>query len=196
VRAAAGSADRRRGVPRLRARAPAGSFASTRGALAFALSGLSKLAGLPQLKLGWLALAGPEPVRKAARDRLEFIADAYLSVGAPVQHAAAALLGLRGELQRQIRERVAESERRLRERCAGAAELRLLEREGGWYAVLELSEHRRGASASGLSGSTVCWCIPATSSTSRTRVLVVILLTPPADLDGRHPRVIESAKSM
>ena len=43
------------------------SFATTQGALAFALSGLSKLAGLPQLKLGWIALAGPEPRATARR---------------------------------------------------------------------------------------------------------------------------------
>jgi aspartate/methionine/tyrosine aminotransferase len=114
------------------------SFAQTRGALAFALSGLSKLAGLPQLKLGWMALAGPEPARRSARERLEFIADAYLSVGAPVQHAAPVLLGLRDGVQRQIRERIAENEARLSERCAGASGCRMLEREGGWYALLEL----------------------------------------------------------
>ncbi len=116
------------------------SFATTRGALAFALSGLSKLVGLPQLKLGWIALAGPLQARERARERLEFIADAYLSVGAPVQHAAPSLLRLRGALQRQIRERVERNEAHLRELCAAGASLRPLEREGGWYAVLELSE--------------------------------------------------------
>ena len=116
------------------------SFATTQGALAFALSGLSKLAGLPQLKLGWIALAGPEALRRAAADRLELIADAYLSAGAPVQHAAKALLDLRGGVQAQIRARVADSERRLRERCARADGVRVLPRDGGWYAVLELPE--------------------------------------------------------
>ena len=115
------------------------SFATTQGALAFALSGLSKLAGLPQLKLGWIALAGPGLLRREARDRLEFIADAYLSVGAPVQHAAASLLGLRGRIQQQIAARVDANESQLRERCASAAGCRLLARDGGWYAVLELA---------------------------------------------------------
>jgi aspartate/methionine/tyrosine aminotransferase len=116
------------------------SFAATEGALAFALSGLSKLAGLPQMKLGWIALAGPPDLRRDAAARLELIADAYLSAGAPVQHAAAALLDLRAGVQAQIRTRVDTNERRLRERCAREPGVRILPRDGGWYAVLELSE--------------------------------------------------------
>jgi hypothetical protein len=117
------------------------SFVTTSGALAFALSGLSKLAGLPQLKLGWIALAGPAPLRRAAADRLELIADAYLSAGAPVQHAAKALLDLRGGVQAQIRARVAGNERHLCEVGARRGGVRVLPRDGGWYAVLELPEH-------------------------------------------------------
>jgi aspartate/methionine/tyrosine aminotransferase len=118
----------------------AASFATTQGALAFALSGLSKLAGLPQMKLGWIALAGPPELRGEAGSRLELIADAYLSAGAPVQHAAPALLDLRASVQRQIRARVAANERMLRERSAAHADIRVLSRDGGWYAVLELPE--------------------------------------------------------
>jgi aspartate/methionine/tyrosine aminotransferase len=150
------------------------------------------------MKLGWIALAGEKGVRERAGQRLEFIADAYLSVGAPVQHAAAALLGLRGEVQRQIRERVAESERRLRVRCAGAAELRLLEREGGWYAVLELSR--------AIDDEALCVRLVEQHGVlvhpgfffdfAHPGVLVVSLLTPPADLDEGIARAIESAKSM
>jgi aspartate/methionine/tyrosine aminotransferase len=116
------------------------SFATTRGALGFAVSGLSKLAGLPQMKLGWITLAGPPELRRDAGARLELIADAYLSAGAPVQHAAARLLDLRGTVQSQIRARVAGNERWLHERCARAAGVRALPRDGGWYAVLELPE--------------------------------------------------------
>ena len=174
------------------------SFAATQGALAFALSGLSKLAGLPQMKLGWMALAGPELARKRARERLEFIADAYLSVGAPVQHAAAALLGLRGVVQRQIRARIAANESLLRERCARVPDLRVLEREGGWYAVLELSE----------SIDEEAFCVRLLEQHgvlvhpgfffdfARSGVLVVSLLAQPADLAEGIARVIESAESM
>ena len=48
--------------------------------LAFALGGLSKSAGLPQVKLGWMAVGGPDPLVRAALERLELIADTYLSV--------------------------------------------------------------------------------------------------------------------
>jgi alanine-synthesizing transaminase len=56
--------------------------------LTFCLSGLSKVAGLPQLKLGWIVVGGPPDRRAQAFERLELIADTYLSVGAPVQWAA------------------------------------------------------------------------------------------------------------
>jgi hypothetical protein len=174
------------------------SFATTRSTLAFALSGLSKLAGLPQMKLGWIALAGPERERKRARERLEFIADAYLSVGAPVQHAAAALLGLRGAVQRQIRARVAENESVLHERCAGVPGFRVLERAGGWYAVLELSES--------IDEEALCVRLLERHGVlvhpgfffdfARSGVLVVSLLAQPADLAEGIARVIESAESM
>ena len=73
--------------------------------LSFSLSGLSKVAGLPQLKLGWIAAAGPgadEAVR-----RLELIADTYLSVPTPVQLVAPAILASRGVFQAAVRERLA-----------------------------------------------------------------------------------------
>jgi aspartate/methionine/tyrosine aminotransferase len=174
------------------------SFASTRGSLAFALSGLSKLVGLPQLKMGWIALAGPERARDRARARLEFIADAYLSVGAPVQHAAPTLLELRGALQRQIRERMEANELRLRERCASAASLRPLEREGGWYAVLELPE----------SVDEEAFCVRLLEQHGvlvhpgyffdfeRPGVLVVSLLAEPGTFAEGVARLIESADSM
>jgi hypothetical protein len=104
-------------------------------ALTFVLSGLSKVAGLPQMKLGWIVVAGPEAVAAEALRRLEFIADAYLSVGAPVQAAAARLLGLRHGFQRRARERVEANERLLRQELPG----RVRVREGGWSAVVNLA---------------------------------------------------------
>ena len=174
------------------------SFATAQGALAFALSGLSKLVGLPQLKLGWIALAGPAQARRRARERLEFIADAYLSVGAPVQHAAPALLGLRSAVQREIRQRVEANEARLRELCAAAAGVRPLEREGGWYAVIELSE----------AVDEEAFCIRLLEQHGvlvhpgyffdfeRQGVLVVSLLAEPEAFEEGIARLIESADSM
>ena len=75
--------------------------------MAFSMSGLSKIAGLPQMKLGWIVASGPVELRKHAMERLEWIADTYLSVSTPVQRAAARLLAAGENVQRQIRERTA-----------------------------------------------------------------------------------------
>ncbi len=123
-----------------------GSVASAEGALAFALGGLSKSCGLPQLKLAWTAVAGPVALRREALARLEVIADSYLSVSTPVQVAAPELLARREELQAPIRLRTAANLRLLRERLLGSPAT-LLPPEGGWYAVLRvpatLSEEER-----------------------------------------------------
>ncbi|HEV8325490.1 MAG TPA: pyridoxal phosphate-dependent aminotransferase [Myxococcota bacterium] len=104
--------------------------------LTFSLSGLSKVAALPQMKLGWIAAGGPEAARTAALARLEIVADTFLSVGAPVQHAAAALLAHAPALQRQIRARVAENRAALGAALRAAPAATLLHAEGGWYAVV------------------------------------------------------------
>jgi alanine-synthesizing transaminase len=103
--------------------------------LAFSLSGLSKIAGLPQMKLGWIVASGPAAERAEAYSRLELIADTYLSVGTPVQCAAAALIESCGPIQNQIRQRTAANLAVLRERTRSTA-FGLLDVEGGWYATL------------------------------------------------------------
>jgi alanine-synthesizing transaminase len=103
----------------------------------FCLSGLSKVAGLPQLKLGWIVTGGPAPEREQAFQRLELIADTYLSVGTPVQLAAPALLGLRTQLQNQILARVRANRAFAVSQIGPHAPWRLRETEGGWYALLE-----------------------------------------------------------
>ena len=103
--------------------------------LVFSLSGLSKTVGLPQMKLGWMVVSGSDGDRRAALERLEFIADSYLSVGAPVQAAVRALLAPRRAIQDQIRTRVASNLDAIRARAA--SELRILDVEGGWYAIVQ-----------------------------------------------------------
>jgi alanine-synthesizing transaminase len=115
-----------------------GSVAEDGSGLAFALGGLSKSCGLPQLKLAWIATSGPEDLRDQALSRLEVVADALLSVGTPVQIAAPSLLARRAELQAPIRARLRENGALLRARLAPSSPARLLEREGGWYAVLRV----------------------------------------------------------
>jgi alanine-synthesizing transaminase len=111
-------------------------------ALTFCLSGLSKVAGLPQMKLGWIVTGGPRPLRAQALERLELIADTYLSVGAAVQHALPRLLAAGGELRRQIAARVAVNLDHLREVLKQNRAAELLRAEGGWYATLRVPRTR------------------------------------------------------
>jgi aspartate/methionine/tyrosine aminotransferase len=116
----------------------AASVARDGPALAFALGGLSKSCALPQLKLAWMAVTGPEPERNEALGRLEVIADTYLSVSTPVQIAAPDLLARREELQAPVRERLRANLDTLRSRLSPASPASLLDPEGGWYAVLRV----------------------------------------------------------
>jgi len=118
--------------------AMAESFAgSTRGPV-FILSGLSKLAGLPQMKLAWIVVAGNPETRTDAALRLEHIADSYLSVGTPVQAAAPALLRLAPETRRLISERTLRNLDSLSKGVSSAPMVTLPIPEGGWYSPLRL----------------------------------------------------------
>ncbi|HZS36688.1 MAG TPA: pyridoxal phosphate-dependent aminotransferase [Polyangia bacterium] len=110
-------------------------------ALTFSLSGLSKPVGLPQLKLGWIHVAGPAALVAEAEARLEVILDSFLSVAAPVQHAARRLLALTENIGRQIAARVHSNRARVAASVRGTA-LQLLDAEGGWYAVLRVPNTR------------------------------------------------------
>ena len=110
-----------------------------RKALTFSMSGLSKIAGLPQMKLGWIVADGPHSTQ--ALEALELIADTYLSVSTPVQVALPRLLELSAGIQQQIRERTASNLARLRDGIHGSAAT-LLRTEGGWYAVLQVPRTR------------------------------------------------------
>ncbi len=112
-----------------------------RAPLVFALGGLSKLAALPQAKLAWMAVAGESARVEAALARLEVIADAFLSVGTPVQHALPALLASRATAEQAIRDRTARNLAWLKGAVTGSA-VSLLDVEGGWYATLRLPRTR------------------------------------------------------
>ncbi|MGI8586890.1 MAG: pyridoxal phosphate-dependent aminotransferase [Chloroflexia bacterium] len=117
-------------------RAP--SLAGDGGVLTFALSGLSKLAGLPQVKASWLTVGGPPDLRDEALARLDVIADTYLSVSTPVQLALPILLANGARLRTQILDRVITNRRLLDGLLAGPLPLHALPAEGGWYAALRL----------------------------------------------------------
>jgi alanine-synthesizing transaminase len=107
-------------------------------ALTFSLSGLSKVAGLPQMKLGWIVAGGPPELRAQATERLELIADTYLSVGTPVQHALPQLLSAGEAVQRQIASRVQHNLAALLSSIDKTSPAQVLKAEGGWYAVLRV----------------------------------------------------------
>jgi aspartate/methionine/tyrosine aminotransferase len=104
--------------------------------LTFSLSGLSKVAGLPQMKLGWIVSGGPPSERAAAMDRLELIADTYLSVATPVQHALPRLLDAGKNIQEQIRLRTKRNLDALITLIANSP-YRTLRVEAGWYATVQ-----------------------------------------------------------
>lgn len=110
--------------------------------LTFRLGGLSKSAGLPQLKLGWMAVDGPESCLQAALQRLEFICDAYLSVSTPVQVAAPRLIEQGATVRTQIIERVRANYDRLRTIAGRRASVELLHADAGWSAVLRVPSRR------------------------------------------------------
>ncbi len=109
------------------------------GALTFCLSGLSKVAGLPQMKLGWIVAGGPQ--REQAMERLELIADTYLSVATPVQHALPRLLDAGAAVREQIRARTRRNLDTLIRYTAGSANQVLLV-EGGWCATIQMPRIR------------------------------------------------------
>ena len=114
-----------------------GPLEGPRGALTFTLGGLSKLAALPQLKLAWTITSGPPTLMHPALERLEVIADTFLSVGTPVQRALPRLLAAAPAIQATIRRRLRANLATLARAVEGTA-ITLLPVEGGWTALLRL----------------------------------------------------------
>ena len=112
------------------------SLSSRNDVLTFSLNGLSKTAGLPQMKLGWIAVTGPDDAVGEALTRLELIADTFLSVNTPVQTAAAQLLESGDLVRRQIRERTRENLHFLRQALKPTM-FRVLNAEAGWCAIVQ-----------------------------------------------------------
>ncbi len=123
-------------------RPDASSLIDEQRTLTFVLGGLSKSAGLPQLKLGWIVVGGPDALAAAAIERLELIADTYLSVSTPVQVAAARLIASGREIRAAIAARVRGNLETLRAAVRAHPSVTLREPEGGWSAVLEVPATR------------------------------------------------------
>jgi len=120
------------------AMARAGRAARVRDALTFGLGGLSKSVGLPQVKLGWIAVSGPDAMVHEALDRLELVCDTYLSVSTQVQVAADELLERGAAVRRQIALRIRANYERLAALVDAVPSCRLLDADGGWSAVLNV----------------------------------------------------------
>ena len=172
------------------------TLAGVEECLAFSMSGLSKVAGLPQMKLGWMVINGPAALRAKAWEHLEWVADTYLSVSTPVQCAAARLLAAGEKVQRQIRDRIAANLAFARATLAGSP-ANILTIEGGWNITLQvpqiLSEEK--------------WTLKLLERVDilvqpgffydfeSEAFLVLSLLTPPAIFTEGLRRILESAAS-
>lgn len=117
---------------------PQPTFAANRDALTFTLSGISKISALPQMKLAWITVSGPPTEVDQAMQRLDVIADTYLSLNAPVQLAAPVLLDQRKTIQPQLMRRVRATLAELDRQLAAQRSCARLEIQGGWYAVLRI----------------------------------------------------------
>ena len=165
------------------AEAAASFAASGSGALTFTLSGLSKISALPQMKLAWIVASGPEPQVQAAVERLEIIADTYLSPSAPVQLAAGKFLAMRSGMQSQIKERVGANLALLDAQLCEHRSVTRLEREGGWYAVLRVpvSEADESLAVRLMEGCSVLVHPGNFFNFAQDGFLVLSLITPAAD---------------
>jgi alanine-synthesizing transaminase len=100
----------------------------------FVLSGLSKVAALPQMKAAWVACF------TADLERLEVISDTFLSMSAPIQHALPVWLSRRGAIQDQIKQRLEGNLGLLDQLLSRQTLVTRLQVEAGWYAVLRVPE--------------------------------------------------------
>jgi alanine-synthesizing transaminase len=111
--------------------------------LSFRLGGLSKSLGMPQLKLAWMVFEGPRKILAECKERLELIADTYLSVNTPVQMALEELLRFAPRFQEQLSRRVLANRAFLTEKLEREPRVRLWPAQGGWYALLEVTGKAR-----------------------------------------------------
>jgi aspartate/methionine/tyrosine aminotransferase len=121
---------------------PLTDIAVKAGHLSFTLGGLSKSVGLPQVKLGWIVVGGPERDRKAALGALELIADSFLSVSTPVQVALPHLLHAGAAVRQSIQRRTHANLEALRAAARECPACDVLRVDGGWAAVIRVPATR------------------------------------------------------
>lgn len=105
----------------------------------FLLSGLSKVAALPQMKLSWVTALGPSADVATVLRRAEHVADATLSVSGPVQLALPALLAAAEAMRDKIVSRLNYNLVGLRKAVQGEP-VTVPRVEGGWTALMRLPQ--------------------------------------------------------
>jgi len=118
------------------------SLVNNHAVLTFVLGGISKTLGLPQLKLSWIILNGPDDEVEQAKARLEVIADTFLSVNTPVQNALPSLLSLQPDIQKEIKFRLEKNWQFVKEQAKLFSHYELLSTDGGWYAILKILDNQ------------------------------------------------------
>jgi hypothetical protein len=121
--------------------APSADAVSCTGAstaLTFTLGGLSKSAGLPQIKLAWIAVSGPDDLVAGALERLDLLSDTYLSVSTAAEVAAPSLIERGAVVRERIRERVLRNLASLERQAAAFPAVTVFRPEGGWSVVIRV----------------------------------------------------------
>ena len=118
------------------------SLVKNKKVLTFVLNGLSKMLGLPQMKLSWIAVTGPDQVVGEALKRLEIISDTYLSVNAPAQNALKEWFVCKDNIQLNILNRIKQNSSLLQSEMGKLPGCALPHTQGGWYAVIKIDKAR------------------------------------------------------
>ena len=155
------------------------TFVGGEACLTFVLSGLSKVCALPQMKCSWIATSGPETIVRDALARLEVIADTFLSINAPIQHALPSWLANRSAIQQEILERMRSNLTMLDMRLRHSSAHRLF-LQGGWTVVVRVPRRVDGVrfAAAALMSSVIVQ--PGDFYGLPDGRIVLSLLTPPA----------------
>ncbi|MBF0483190.1 MAG: pyridoxal phosphate-dependent aminotransferase [Candidatus Omnitrophica bacterium] len=115
------------------------SLAGNKTNLTFVLGGVSKALAMPQMKLSWIIINGPDALVNEAIARLDVIADTYLSVNAPAQNALAMWMGFQKNIRDEVMKRLESNRKYLQEKAVNGSGLTLLNSDGGWYAVCKVT---------------------------------------------------------
>ena len=114
------------------------SLAGNSPVLTFSLGGASKSLGLPQMKIGWVIVSGPDKLVKPALERMEIILDTYLSVNTPVLNSLPSWIKLQSSIHQEISGHLLKNRDYLRKKASSIPSCQCLHVEGGWYAILRL----------------------------------------------------------